>query len=108
MSRHTTHSHAEPMIERLEQRQMLAVSPIIAGTKIKTLNVFSNGVNTNTSLITIPFTGNVHLGDLTKIRVYGYAINPLSSHLAQVKVTIHVSNVQVLATDFNHDGVMEH
>ena len=81
-------AHRKPAVEPLEQRQMLAVSPVIAGTKIKGVNLSVNNISTNQTLITIPFTGDVTLVDQTKIRLFAYAINPLSSKLGQVKKTI--------------------
>src|SRR5688572_26792885 len=61
--------------ESLEARQMLAISPVIAGTKIKGINLSSGGVSTNQTLITVPFTDNVVLSNVGLIRMFGYALN---------------------------------
>jgi hypothetical protein len=93
--------------EKLENRQLMAVSPVIAGTKIKGINLSSGNISTNQTLITIPFTGNIKILDQTKLRLYGYAINPLSKNLAQIKKTVNVVKAEVLSFDTNNDGVME-
>ena len=95
-------------IEPLEKRQMLAVSPVFAGTKIKGINLSSGGVSTNQTLITIPFTADVVLVDQSKLRLFAYAINPLSANLGQIKKTINVVKAEVIAVDANGDGVDEH
>ena len=84
-----------PMFENLEKRELMAVSPIIAGTKIKGVNLSANGVSTNQTLITIPFTGNINIADASKIQLRGYAINPLTG--GQVKKVINVVKAEVLA-----------
>ena len=43
------------VVEALEARQLMAVSPVFAGTKIKGVNLSSNGLSTNQTLITVPF-----------------------------------------------------
>jgi hypothetical protein len=95
-------------IEQLEKRELLATSPVVAGAKIKGINLSSGGVSTNQTLVTIPFSGDVNLLDASKIRMFGYAINPLSSKLGQVKKTINITNANVLALDVNADGVVDH
>src|SRR5205823_10672761 len=86
------------MIEPLEGRQMMAVSPIIAGVKVKTQNLFgTNNISLNESLLTIPFTGNINIADASKLQVRGYAINPLTGH--QRKMVIGVISASVLAAD---------
>src|ERR1043165_8894954 len=97
-----------PLVEHLEERQLMAVSPVVAGTKIKGINLSSGGVSTNQTLVTIPFSGDVTLVDATKIRMFGYAINPLSSKLGQVKKTINISGATILALDVNGDGTVDH
>jgi hypothetical protein len=99
---------AAPTLEKLENRQMLAVSPVVAGTKIKGFNQSVNNISTNSTVIIIPFTGDINLVDATKIRLFGYAINPLSANLGQVKKTVNVTNAQVLALDANGDGTVDH
>src|SRR5688572_29954672 len=94
-------------VESLEKRELLAISPVFAGTKIKGINLSSGGVSTNQTLITVPFTGNVTLSDITKIRLFGYAQNPASANLAQIKKTVHVVNANVFEFDENGDGVMD-
>ena len=94
-------------VESLEQRQLLAVSPIVAGTKIKGINLSQNGVSTNQTLITIPFTGNINLVDASKLRLFGYAINPLSSNLGQIKKTVNVVKAEVITADANGDGTLD-
>ena len=95
-------------LEPLEKRQMLAVSPVFAGTKIKGVNLSENNVSTNSTLITIPFTGDITLVDQSKLRLFAYAINPLSNNLGQIKKTVNVVSAQVIAVDANNDGVDEH
>jgi hypothetical protein len=92
------------MFESLENRQLLAVSPVVAGTKIKGINLSSNNISTNQTLITIPFTGNINLVDATKLRLFAYAINPLSANLGQIKKTINVVKAEVLTLDVDGDG----
>jgi hypothetical protein len=95
--------------ESLEERQLLATSPVFAGTKIKGINLSANGVSTNQTLITVPFTDDINVVDAGKIRVFGYALNPESSSAtAQIKTTVHVSSVQTITSDENGDGVQEH
>src|SRR5688500_295332 len=96
-----------PTFERLEGRQMPAVSPVVAGTKIKCVNVSSGNLSTNQTRITVPFTGNITIADQSKIQLRGYALNPLSANLAQIKKVVNVVSAQVLSTDFNNDGVQE-
>jgi hypothetical protein len=86
-----------PSFEQLENRQMMAVSPVVAGTKLGGANLSAGGVSTNQSLITIPFSGNVTLVDKSKIQIRGYAINPVSG--GQKKMVIRVIKAQVLASD---------
>ncbi len=86
-------------IETLEKRELLAASPVFAGTKIKGINLSANNISTNQTLITIPFTGNITLTDVTKLRLFGYADNPLSPHLGQVKKTVNIISASVLSTD---------
>ena len=95
-------------MEPLEKRQMLAVSPVFAGTKIKGINLSAGNISTNQTLITIPFTGDIVLVDQSKLRLFAYAINPLSANLGQVKKTINVVKAEVIAVDANNDGVDEH
>src|SRR5688572_19084289 len=83
-----------PMFENLEKRELMAVSPIIAGTKIKGVNLSANGVSTNQTLITIPFTGNIKLADASKIQLRGYAINPLTG--GQRKMVINIVGTPVV------------
>ncbi len=96
----STLSPQAPTFEQLENRQMMAVSPVFAGTKLKGSNLSSGGVSTNSTLITIPFTGNLQLADKSKIRLIGYAINPVSG--GQKKVTIGVVKAEVLAADHRY------
>ena len=67
---------AAPMLEKLENRQMLAVSPVVAGTKIKGFNQSVNNISTNSTVIIIPFTGDINLVDASKIRVGVNLQNP--------------------------------
>src|SRR5689334_8572270 len=90
-----------PAFEQLEPRQLMAVSPVVAGSKIKGINLSNNNISTNQTLVTIPFSGDITLVDASKIRMFGYAINPLSAKLGQIKKTINISNVNVLAADAN-------
>jgi hypothetical protein len=96
-------------VEPLEKREMLAVSPVVAGTKIKGINLSSGGVSTNQTLITVPFTDNIVLSNVGLIRMFGYALNPESANAtAQVKTTVHAVSAQVIDSDENNDGVQEH
>jgi len=65
-------SSRRSLVEPLEQRQMLSVSPVHGvANKIKVKNLFgSNGVSLNQSLVTIPLTGKVTITkiDLKDIR----------------------------------------
>ncbi|HEX8524986.1 MAG TPA: hypothetical protein VF669_22235, partial [Tepidisphaeraceae bacterium] len=79
-----------PMLEVLEARQLMAVSPIVAGTKVSTGNLASGGVATNQSLITIPFSGPINIAAKSGIQLRGYAINPLTG--SQKKIVIGVVN----------------
>src|SRR4051794_919136 len=76
-------------IEMMEGRRYMAVSPVIAGTKVKTKNLFDvDNVSLNESILTVPFTGNVTIADASKIQVRGYAINPLTG--GQKKLVVGV------------------
>ena len=101
-------SSRSAVIETLENRRLLAVSPVIAGTKIKGINLSAAGVSTNQTLITVPFTDNITVADVGKLRLFGYALNPESANLAQVKTTVNVVSAQVITSDENNDGVQEH
>src|SRR5215218_4745361 len=79
---------ASPMLENLEKRELMAVSPIIAGTKIKGVNLSAGGVSTNQTLITIPFTGNIKILDASKLQLRGYAINPLTGGQRKMVIPI--------------------
>jgi hypothetical protein len=83
------------LFEKLENRQMMAVSPVVAGTKISVGNLASGGFATGQSLIVVPFSGNVAIADKSKIQLRGYAINPLSG--GQKKVVINVVSASVSA-----------
>ena len=66
--------------------RLLAASPIFIGTKNQGNQPLpANDVSTNQTLITIPFTNDITLTDVTKLRLFGYADNPLSPHLGQVE-----------------------
>ena len=103
-----TASSCRTLVEPLESRQLLAVSTVVAGAKIKGINLSSNNLSTNQTLVTIPFSGDVNLLDASKIRMFGYAENPLSSKLGQIKKTINISNASILALDVNGDGKVDH
>ncbi len=87
-------------MEKLEDRQLLSTSPVYAGTKIKGINLSSNGISTNQTLITIPFTGNVNIADASKLQVRGYAIDPLTGH--QRKMVVGVVSSNVVAADHSY------
>jgi hypothetical protein len=95
-------------VEALEKRELLSTSAVVAGAKIKGVNLSSGGVSTNQTLVTIPFSGDVNLLDASKIRMFGYAINPLSAKLGQIKKTINISGASILALDVNGDGKIDH
>ena len=67
------HNYLLPM-ESLESRVLFSDQSRFAGTKIKGINLSSNNLSTNQTLITIPFTGNIDLVDVTKLRLFGYAL----------------------------------
>ena len=91
------------MVEPLEKREMLADSSVIAGSKVKSRNLVDD--NTSRTVMTVPFTGDLATIDQSKIRVFGYALNTLSTSLtAQRKVTVHVISSQVLNIDADGDG----
>ncbi len=89
-----------PTFERLEERQLMSVSPVYAGTKIKGINLSSNGVSTNQTLITVPFTGNINIADASKIQLRGYAINPLTG--GQKKMVVGVVSTNIVAADHSY------
>jgi hypothetical protein len=89
-------------VEPLEKRQLLSASPVFAGTKIKGINLSANNISTNSTLITIPFTGNINIADASKIQLRGYAINPLSSKFGQVKKVVNVTSAKVLDADHRY------
>jgi hypothetical protein len=91
-----------PAVESLETRVLMAVSPVFAGTKIKGVNLSANGISTNQTLITVPFTGNINIADVTKIQLRGYASNPQSATLGQVKKVVNVVSATVLAADHSY------
>jgi hypothetical protein len=104
-----------PVVEPLEQRQLMSVSPVVMGTRIKVKNLFNGNISANSSLVTLAFgstdpkvSNDVTLVDPTKIRMFAYAINPLSAKLGQIKKTIVVTKAEVLALDTNGDGKLDH
>ena len=99
-SRTTVAKATAPMIENLEPRQLMAVSPVFAGTKIKGINLSASGVSTNSTLITVPFSGNVNIADASKIQLRGYAVNPLTG--GQVKKIVNVLSAVVYAADHRY------
>src|SRR6476620_4739778 len=95
-----TQTQSAPMFDKLEERQLMAVSPVIAGTKIKGVNLSAAGVSTNQTLITIPFTGNIKIADASKLQLRGYAINPLTG--GQRKMVVPIVKAEVLAADHRY------
>ncbi len=93
-------SRQTPLFEKLENRQLMAVSPVFAGTKLKGINLSAGGVSTNQTLITVPFTGNVKIANASQIQLRGYAINPLAG--GQKKIIIKVVKAEVLAADHRY------
>ena len=89
-----------PTFEKLEARQLLSTSGVIAGTKVKGTNLSANGVSTNQTLITVPFTGNINIAHGSGIQLRGYAINPISG--GQKKVVVGVVSATVLAADHRY------
>lgn len=82
-------------VDQLENRRMLAVSPVHAGKTGVNLVLADDGSKENSNVIIVNFTGDVNLIDSGEIRVIGYAVNPKSVNLAQVKKTIGVKSVVV-------------
>jgi hypothetical protein len=85
---------------------MLA-STTVAGKIGVFIREAADGTKLNSNRIVINLTGPVTLVDATKIRAFGFAINPLSRNLAQTRVNIRISDVQVInngtAIQFNTD-----
>jgi hypothetical protein len=82
----TASAAPKPMVERLEDRKYMAA--IANPSKMKLINASSNGISTNQSVITIPFSEELILADVSKIRVRGYVINTLGG--GQVKKVINI------------------
>jgi hypothetical protein len=82
------------VFEPLERRQMLSAVPI--GSKIKVAMLTdSNGAALNSSRLTVKFSEAITISDTSKIRIFGYGIDPTSgSGTAQQKITINVTNVE--------------
>jgi hypothetical protein len=80
--------------EKLESRQLLSAVPI--GSKIKVAMVTDvDGNPVNSSRLTVKFSENITLADTSKMRIFGYGINPASgSGTAQQKITINVTAVE--------------
>jgi hypothetical protein len=91
-----------PTFEQLEDRQYMAVSPVIAGTKIKGINLSSGNISTNQTLITVPFTGNINIANAGLIQLRGYAVDTTGPTGAQVKVAVGVVSVNVVAADHSY------
>src|SRR4051794_1536899 len=91
---------AAPAVEQLEGRQYMAVSPVIAGTKIKGINLSAAGVSTNQTLITVPFTGNIQIANAGLVQVRGYAADTTGPTGAQVKITVNITNVNVISGSY--------
>lgn len=89
----TRRSNNASLFESLESRQMLSAVPL--GSKIKVAQLTdTNGNALNSSRITVRFSENITLADASKIRLFGYGLNPLSSNgTAQQKITINTLNV---------------
>ena len=75
---------APAMFERLEDRKYMAAVPNAA--KMKVVNLSAGGISTNQSLLTIPFSEAVEIGDVSKIRIRGYALETTGG--GQKKVVI--------------------
>lgn len=82
-------------VDQLENRRMLAVSPVHAGKTGVNLVLAQDGSKENSNVIIVNFSGDVNLISASKIRVIGYAVNPKSVNLAQVKKTIGIESVVV-------------
>ena len=80
--------------EKLESRQLLSAVPI--GPKIKVAMVTDvDGNPVNSSRLTVKFSENITIADTSKMRIFGYGINPTSgSGVAQQKITINVTTVE--------------
>ena len=87
-------------VEPLEGRQYMAVSPVFAGTKLKGINLSANGISTNQTLITIPFTGNIQIANAGLIQVRGYAVDTTGPTGAQVKIAVGVVNAAVISGSY--------
>ena len=100
------HKAPAAMVERLEKRELLADSSIVAGAKTNGSNLLdNNGLSLNKSEIIVGFSGNINIADVSKIRVFGYALNPLSNNLAQIKKTVVVESAELLPLDATGDGI---
>ena len=98
--------HMSPVVEPLEKREMLADSSILAGSKVKSRNIVDD--NISRTVLTVPMTGNIASIDVTKFRLFGYALNTLSNSLtAQIKTTVRVVDAKVIQADVTGDGVAD-
>ncbi|HQY89417.1 MAG TPA: hypothetical protein PK402_12265, partial [Tepidisphaeraceae bacterium] len=77
-------------VDQLENRRLLAVSPVHAGKTGLNMVLNEDGSKENSNVIIVNFTGDVNLISSSQIRVFGYAVNPKSVNLAQIKVTIGI------------------
>ena len=89
---------APAMFERLEDRKYMAAVPNAA--KMKVVNLSAGGISTNQSLLTIPFSEAVEIGDVSKIRIRGYALETTGG--GQKKVVINIVNHRVVDGDHRY------
>jgi hypothetical protein len=80
------------LFETLEKREFLTA--VVNPAAIKTRNVSANGVSTNQSVLTVPFSEKVNIADVTKIQVRGFAIDTING--GQKKIVINVVDAQVI------------
>jgi hypothetical protein len=99
-------SSRRSLVEPLEQRQMLSVSPVHGvANKIKVKNLFgSSGVSLNQSLVTVPLTGKVTITNAAGIQVRGYIKDPLTG--AQRKIVVNQLEAPRLGS--NSDAIIIH
>ena len=99
---HDTIALSAPMMESLEDRQLMAVSTdkIIAVKVAKVAD--SNNIATGANRITIGFTSNITLANASLIRSFGYATDLTNGGQKKVTVGMTISasaNVLTIITD---------
>ncbi|MEM8873032.1 MAG: hypothetical protein AAGD32_02130 [Planctomycetota bacterium] len=94
------------MLEKLEERRLLAVSPILAGKNNTEIPLDTDGTQLDYNFVTVRFDGEVQLGDNPEagFGLRGYAINPLSG--GQQQIVIPTSEHQILQDENGDDTIV--